>query len=1230
MANELSGRVDGDRIVVDWSGDPFAEAGAGRFDAAGKRIDEIEREARAQFGEEFAELEIFVGGAAVPKGWRHLVTVKPGQRVRIFAAVRGSTFRLIAGVLLAAAIAAFAPYLAGVIAPGLMAAGGVGAGLLVGGITAGLTLAGTLAMNALFPPPKIAPPPRGIGSSPAISGIGNKLRPDGVVPELVGKFRVYPDYATAPYYETEADNQFVNALFLVSIDDVTVADMKIGETSLDEFDGVETEIIRNTVAPKPEKFRRVAYEEAQGVTLEKDVQHVRNTVADASAFTVELELPGGAFQITKKGKRREWRVLVKVEYRPAAGGAWTVVAGNNPAEYPDELEIFTKQEETIRRAVRVELPSAGEYEVRVTKTSDGQAEEPDLTIIADIRWSSLRSFRRDDVISAPYPVTAIALRIKASDQLSGQLEAFNVIAERVGWRYNGAAWELGESDNLADVYVTLLKSSALARPRTDDEIDYTRIEAFRARCEAMDFRANQWRDYRATLFEAANELLAVGRARVDFRNGKWGVMWDEGDAAPIAHRFHPGNIGDVERVQSLDDLPHALRVTFPNRDEGYRVDEVIAYADGYTAANAIRIEDIQYPGIDRPDPAWQRARYDLRQGRLQRRQIRFFLNRQMHLTAAGDRAELTYPVLAGIGGGWVRAVAGASITLDADITLEAGSAYQLRFTHIADGSATTAQIVTGAGTWRTVTIDAAIGALAVGDGYAFGKLDDVVERVVISKVETKGSGAMVTVFPEPAADPGDDPVAPPNFVSSLPVAVADYDVPPQSVGATQVLSPAPAGVRADIVVAWRFSGLVEVAEVAARWRRTDVADDWDRIALPLTERLTVADVPDGTYEYQIATRAAGRAQFSRWSASAIVVVDAEGGVPNDLAAVLATPNLARGEITFTATPAVDPRRSHFVLRRTPLTAGATRLDAAIEIEVFQFPITVRLRPGTYFVDAVSWFGVESVNPASYVVAEFFGDAIDYVEEIEIGGANGWAGVHDDTLEDATFLRLGYSSDAFAHVDAFAEANIFGDIAGEGRFTPSASFNFGKAFDVEFDARVEATALRETEDAFDHADIFALENAFGDVDPAEYAVAIEIRTTTDDPTGAPTWTAWGPLTGETVQAWGGELRFHLQSFEPTVTPQITAASFLADLPEREERGHDVNVASGGLIVTYAKPFYQIIAGPLINVQGGSDGDPPPRISAATTSGFTVHCVDKNEVAVARVIDWRTVGLGRDQT
>ena len=202
--------------------------------------------------------KVFINGAPVPrKDWSRTY-LRQGDYVSVSAPLAGgggggggkNPMRMILSIAVIAVAAAATWWVGG--------AGGWSFGILptlhlgavAGAVAGGLVLmGGMLLVNALCPvsTPKLS----GAKDSEtaqkiwSIDGAQNKTDPYGPVPTVLGRVRFAPRFAAQSYSVLSGNDQYVRYLFVASTGDCTVANPRLGDTNLWNYQGAEWRVHRN-------------------------------------------------------------------------------------------------------------------------------------------------------------------------------------------------------------------------------------------------------------------------------------------------------------------------------------------------------------------------------------------------------------------------------------------------------------------------------------------------------------------------------------------------------------------------------------------------------------------------------------------------------------------------------------------------------------------------------------------------------------------------------------------------------------------------------------------------------------------------------------------------------------------------------------------------------------------------------------------------------------------------
>ncbi|WP_323036261.1 hypothetical protein [Pararhodobacter sp.] len=449
-------------------------------------------------------------GSAVilPEHW-HAVKPRPGIRVVIRLIPGKDALRSILQIVVAIAAIVFAPYLAGLFS--ITSATGIA---LVG---TGLNLLGNLLINALIPP---ARPDDERRNSYSISGWRNRLDPDGAVPVVLGQIRYAPPFAARTYTEVVGDLQYIRTIFTFGEGPVDLTDFRIGDTSIAEYDEIELEVRQGVVGDPPVSlYPRQIVEENIGLELTRplprddsgevikndpaeEIPVVRTTGTDASGTSVILAFPAGLIRFDDKGREKQTTVSIRIEQRLVQADEWQFVT---------TLDISAKKIEGFFRQHSWSFPSRCRWQVRLTMMTD---EVDDSKTQNRTVWAGLQTLLAEYPLAYHRSLALVALRIKATHQLSGALDNFSALAKRIclDWDYTSETWIERATSNPASLYRFVLQCPANPKPAGADEIDLAQLADWHDFCRVKGLHYNRVQDQAGTtLREVLTEVAAARR-----------------------------------------------------------------------------------------------------------------------------------------------------------------------------------------------------------------------------------------------------------------------------------------------------------------------------------------------------------------------------------------------------------------------------------------------------------------------------------------------------------------------------------------------------------------------------------------------------------------------------------------------------------------------------------------------------------------------------------------------
>lgn len=560
-----------------------------------------------------------------------------------------------------------------------------------------------------------------------------------------------PAYLPTDQYSWSVEGFFrviYEALYEFAVDSSDAADVHVDGAPAAEWYGLHAPMGVAGVpnfTPAPGKVNRL-------VALKPGFHHIRCRMENRSAG-------GGAIAVgIRQQGQPAWSVLGPANllrvYSSGVGGDGLRYSAFTTASYLSTITATEATSGPVRRNLAWAV-APGQYEVRIRRLT------PDSTSssVSDIaQWTALRTIEAKDPITIPN-IAKIALRIKASGQLSGVVDDLNALFTSILPDYDAAqfgTWVQRGTANPASHIRAILQGNSNKRPLPDNRIHLADLAAFHTECVAHGFTFNGVIDFAGTVRERLADVAAAGRATMGMRDGLHTVVRDVPQQVPVQH-FTPRNSSGFQGVKVFTEIPHALRCRFPNAAADYEQDERIVLNDGYQIDGldafgnarpdlppATRFELFEMFGVTDPTQIFKLARYHLAVATLRPETFTVGTDFEHLACSRGDLVLLSHDVmLVGLGAGRVLARitnAGGDVVglvLDEPAVMEAGKDYGIRV-RLEDGVSFARPLVTAPGSSPQVMFTSPVApgepCPDEGDLFSFGEVGRETSSVLVKSI----------------------------------------------------------------------------------------------------------------------------------------------------------------------------------------------------------------------------------------------------------------------------------------------------------------------------------------------------------------------------------------------------------------------------------------------------------------------------------------------------------------
>lgn len=1186
-------------------------------------------------------IHVQIGDVLIPKEKWNLVRLKKNAPIKLLVVPQGgggggkNILRTIAMIAVVVVAAYYAPTVAGYM--GITSAGGVAA------VSAGLALVGTLALNAVFPPPKIDTPSlsgSGISSDPTFgfSQTRNTTKPYSNVPRVYGRNKVVPNYAAKPFIESNGSQQWMYLLFDFGHGPLQLEDLKIGENALSTYTGLTYAIHPSFVAGDSLSiYNKDVEQEGYSLKLANGIYRTVTTVQDTNQAIIDFQFPQGIGKVnTSNGNLEQYTVQFSVDYRPVGSGSWSsyesipyeLVGSQASVQVPNQIKCTGNSTKPFFVSLTLNFPTAGEYEIRsllITTESTSQY------VYDDVYLAALRSVKNAAPIAPKVPHTIVEMKVLATEQLNGVVDEFSAIATSILPVWNGISWSNQATRNPAWIYADVLRGQSSSSPIPDSRIDLAALLEWANWCSTpsanepskpkaqCDFIING----SSTSWQVLKLVSATGDATPTVKSGKYSVSVDKQKTIPV-QLFTPRNCTGFSAVRSFHEQPDALRVQFVDPDEEWQPREILVYDDGKNESNSTKFESIQLTGITNYHQAWRLGRRALAQGRLRQETYTITTGVENLLASRGDLVRLAYDVPK-IGKGWgrVSSVSGQQISLDENFTvINIGDYLRIRKNNDIQSDF----IVTAVINSNTVEVSGSLSAIQFGQLAVYGPMSqislDCLVKSVTPMADLKASIEMVAYAPEiytaetttippysPLISTVDNLVPGPisNLIASQNTVIVNR-YPYVSVSLSWIGSP-PGAVAVGYEVYEKQNG--NWVMIGVTQERTFFAYSSVRL---IDESGNKVNLNGKTLEFAVIGVSSTGQKLTITSASTCLITITGDTIKPDVVTYFDVDIKNSSTVTLDWGASPSPDVDYYQIRYSPEFSSTTSFEKATVIaDKVPYPgtsVSVPARFGTYMIKTIDTSGNISQNYSSIITPTK--TLFDY-QEIQTLNSGTWTGDKFGLqVYETTKLRS-------------QSSGVSGEFVGDGYYYFPETIDFGAIYPVRVSAGIVANGFTATETVSSNTN---------------WDAWMEVRTGTD----ISTLSDWGTLNTVTSLSYGEgdfgpwkafhagdftgyllQFRLRTHSDDESLGVNVTSATIEITSQYRVDGAYDVSGTLGGVRVNFSSP-YQVRPSLSITQQGMVTGD-YFELSAQDKDGFTIEFFNSSGTSVTRTFDWVARGIGR---
>lgn len=519
---------------------------------------------------------------------------------------------------------------------------------------------------------------------PYISGAENRSLQGNPVPFIMGRHLLSPYYCGTPYTQISGDDgedQYMYMLFMLGYSKLKVTDIKIGDQMLarnggnvingripmDNNDMVmyNAEIELDQSGSDLSLYSQTVYEEQVQIELlntNKDRvfknEPKRFSGRNPMRVEVELYIPS-LLAYDDKGDKKDASVSVSIMYRWSTLDGSTdwkpfaKVEGSN--SYSNGTSTITRNKARNMRFVAArsfsyndiprldgELYPSAKVEIKVARESENPTDskvQSQLYLVALRTWSyDYDKSKAERTLVPEKPVSEelmaqtarLAIKIKSSEDLSGQIKQVNCVLQSYARVWDGNKWSTDEvpTSNPASICLKALQSNMLGNNRkSDSEIDLDGLGRLYEHCEdtysrdVAEINAINKRGCKLEcngvvtttmpLRDLLVRILASGRAVMTSQGLKFSVLFD-GARSQFVTILNNQNVLSATNTKDFEKVVDGYKVKFIDQTDNWQENIMfVNFDDGTTVVKPnYEYEQIEMTYCTHRDQVWHNAMFE--------------------------------------------------------------------------------------------------------------------------------------------------------------------------------------------------------------------------------------------------------------------------------------------------------------------------------------------------------------------------------------------------------------------------------------------------------------------------------------------------------------------------------------------------------------------------------------------------------------------------------------------